>query len=34
MERTVVHNDQKEKYHDYKYYWTTGDNPETSKNEG
>ena len=34
MERTVVQNDQKDKYHDYKYYWTQGEVTETSKNEG
>ncbi|CAD8183512.1 unnamed protein product [Paramecium octaurelia] len=34
MERTVVHNDQKEKYNDYKYYWSQGEVVETSKNEG
>ncbi|CAK90422.1 unnamed protein product (macronuclear) [Paramecium tetraurelia] len=34
MERTVVHNDQKEKYNDYKYYWNQGEVVETSKNEG
>ena len=34
MERMVVQNDQKDKYHDYKYYWTQGEKGESIKNEG
>jgi dynein intermediate chain 1 len=34
MERMVVQNDQKEKYHDYKYYWNQGDALPFNKNEG
>jgi len=34
MERMVVQNDQKEQYHDYKYYWNTGETMDTQKNEG
>nr|8BX8_D Chain D, Dynein intermediate chain 2 [Tetrahymena thermophila] len=34
MERMVVQNDQEDKYHDYRYYWSQGDNLEAGKNEG
>ena len=34
MERMVVQNDQKEKYHDYKYYWNQGESLPFNKNEG
>ena len=34
MERMVVQNDEKDRYHDYKYYWTTENTQEHSKTEG
>jgi len=34
MERMVVQNDQEEKYHDYRYYWSDGENVEAGKSEG
>lgn len=34
MERMVVQNDEKDKYHDYKYYWTQGEKGDSLKNEG
>jgi len=34
MERMVVQNDQKEKYNDYKYYWTEEELSDATKNEG
>ena len=30
----VVLNDNQEKYKDYKYYWTSGENVDSMKNEG